>query len=216
MKRLLLILLVLLQGSGLVQAQESDPDALSLMKAMKSKYEAYNNMLIDFELRIKDLDTDIEELKRGELIISGNKFRLDIDSQLIITDNATIWTYLQDVNEVQINYYEPEEEDFITPSKLFILDVREYYIILGVHMVEEGRKIQVIELSPLDKELSYHTIKLFVDEKAKTIVRGQILEKDGIHITYGINGFKTNVKLDQNSFKFLPANYPGIEIISLK
>jgi outer membrane lipoprotein-sorting protein len=34
---------------------------------------------------------------------------LDVANQVIICDNKTIWTYSKEVNEVQINHYNPKE-----------------------------------------------------------------------------------------------------------
>jgi len=54
------------------------------------------------------------------LYVKGNKYKVQVKNQEVISDNKTVWTYIKDANEVQVNDYEPDENS-ITPSQIFTI-----------------------------------------------------------------------------------------------
>ena len=49
--------------------------------------------------------------------MSGDKYRMAAAGQTVICDGKTIWTYIKESNEVQVNALE-NKDDALTPSKL--------------------------------------------------------------------------------------------------
>ena len=210
----LLLAVLLLSSANLSEAQDSDPDALKLLKQLRETYSIFESMSMDFELLIEDLENNSTESREGTLMLRGESFKLSLDDQVIYCDNERIWTFLPDVCEVQIDNFVQEDGDFISPSTLFDIPEEDYFAILGEGKVEEGRKIQVVELTPLDKELSFHKIKLNVDLGSRRIRSAEILDKNGIHFTYGIDDFKgpANLSAEDLSFK---ASECGDDLITI-
>jgi len=115
MKKFLLfsVALVLL---NLVQAQVDDPKAKKILHNLSEKYKSYNTMKFEFTYTISNPKNKVNESKKGSIYIKGNKYRLYIDNQIIICDGKTVWTYIKDENEVQINNL--DTNNLNTPTKI--------------------------------------------------------------------------------------------------
>jgi outer membrane lipoprotein-sorting protein len=212
----LLVFLLFNALSTLLVGQKSDQASLTLLKELKAHYTAYKSMSMDFSLQIKDLENSMDETRKGSMWVQGAKFRIQMDKQFIISDAKSIWVYQEDVNEVQINNYDADQEDFMSPSELFNLTEADYLVLSGGSVTEGGVSYRIIELSPLDKSLDYHKIKLYIPAGAKTLKKAVVLGKDGIHYTYRIDKFTANPAVTEETFRFYPERYLNIEVIDLR
>lgn len=211
---ILLFLCLLAPVSGF--SQQSDPDALARLRALKARYAAFTAMSMDFSLDITDIENGSTETKKGKMWVKGDQFRVQLDEQTVICDNQTIWVYLSDVNEVQITEYEPESEDFMSPSELFQLPEKEFFVAATGQTTLNNQKVQVLELAPLDKDLAYYKIKLFIRPAENELVQAVVMDKNGIHYTYKVDQFKGNPAIDTDTFRFNPAKFPNVEVIDLR
>ena len=75
-------------------------DAEKLIERISKRYKAFKTIKADFVYTIENKQQKSIEKQKGNILVKGNKFRLDIANQLIICDNKTIWTYSREVNEV--------------------------------------------------------------------------------------------------------------------
>src|ERR1044072_8542390 len=95
-----------------------DPKALQILEAMSKKYKA----IPAFEANISQtLTNDVEKINeefKGKITVKGDKFRLVLPEQEVINNGATIWTYLPEAKEVNIDNYDPNSED-VNPSKIY-------------------------------------------------------------------------------------------------
>jgi outer membrane lipoprotein carrier protein len=194
---------------------QSDPNAVKLLKSVSQKYGAYKTMSMDISLQIDNLETKKKEERKGKVLIKGNKFNLDMEKQLIQCDGKTIWTYLKDVNEVQVNTFNPKEE-MITPDKIFKLAEKDYLSVMGDKYTTGGKNIQVVELTPNDKSLGYSKIKLHVNTADNSVMKGVVYDKSAVHYTYSISNFKSNAEIADSKFSFNKADHAGVDVIDLR
>jgi outer membrane lipoprotein carrier protein len=215
MKKLLSGVFVLLISAHTVFGQTSDANAVKLLKAVGQKYSAYKTMQMDISLTIENQDSKSKETKTGKVSSKGNMFKADMGNQTIISDGKTLWTYLKDVNEVQINNFE-QGQDIMTPNDIFKIAEKDYLAYMGEKITENGKTIQVIELTPKNKNLSFSKIKMYIDISDNTVKRGVVYDKNAMHYTYTISNLKTNMELSDSTFKFDKTKYPGVEVIDLR
>ncbi|MBK8342573.1 MAG: outer membrane lipoprotein carrier protein LolA [Bacteroidetes bacterium] len=215
MKKLLSGVFVLFITANTVFGQTSDANAVKLLKAVSQKYSAYKTMQMDISLTIENQDAKSKETKTGKVSSKGNMFKADMGNQMIISDGKTLWTYLKDVNEVQINNFE-QGQDIMTPNDIFKIAEKDYLAYMGEKLTENGKTIQVIELAPKNKNLSFSKIKMYIDISDNTVKRGVVYDKNAIHYTYTISNFKFNMELSDSTFKFDKSKYPGVEVIDLR
>jgi outer membrane lipoprotein carrier protein len=214
MKRFWASAFLMLGMIGMVTAQ-SDANAVKLLKSVSQKYGAYKTMSMDVTLTIENLESKNKEELKGKVKIKGSKFNLDFSQQTVICDGKTMWIYLKDVNEVQVSNFDPKEEMF-TPDKIFKLAEKDFGCLMGEKMTSNGKTIQVIELTPNDKSVSYSKIKLYINTASNTIEKGVVYDKSAIHYTYAIKSFSANPTLSDSLFTFNKANYDGVDVIDLR
>lgn len=215
-KKLLFIIAFI---SSVVVAQNapkpSDKTADKLLNLISNRYKNFKTIKADFVYGLESKAENINEKQKGSIYVKGNKFRLDIADQIIICDNKTIWTYSKEVNEVQINHYDPKkapirlDDIFTMYDKGFLSKVLE--------QKREGKSdIAVIELTPKDKKKNFFKIKLTIDKTNQTIIRSQVFEKNGTIHSYVVTNQFPNIKLEDKFFEFDPKKYPKCEVIDLR
>jgi outer membrane lipoprotein-sorting protein len=185
-------------------------DAEKLIERISKRYKAFKTIKADFVYTIENKQQKSIEKQKGNILVKGNKFRLDIANQLIICDNKTIWTYSREVNEVQINNYTPKE-GAIRMDDIFTM-YGKGFIYKTLETKKEGNKeIVMMELTPKDKKK-----KLTVDKTNQTILNSQVFEKTGTIHNYSVTNQVPNIKFEDNQFVFDVKKYPGVEVIDLR
>lgn len=190
-------------------------EAEKLVERISKRYKAFKTIKADFVYTIENKQQKSVEKQKGNILVKGNKFKLDIANQLIICDNKTIWTYSREVNEVQINNYTPKE-GAIRMDDLFTM-YGKGFLYKTLETKKEGNKeIVVLELTPKDKKKKFFKIKLTVDKTNQTILNSQVFEKSGTIHNYSVTNQVPNIKYEDNQFVFDVKKYPGIEVIDLR
>jgi outer membrane lipoprotein-sorting protein len=76
---------------------------------------------------------------------------------------------------------------------------------------------QKIKLFPNEpKKKNYHTAVLSIDKAKKQVSSLKVLGKDGSISTYSVKKFTANSVIDDKTFTFNKAAFPGIEVIDLR
>ncbi len=194
---------------------QSNADAVKLLKSVTSKYNGYKTMSMDLSLTIENLESNTKDQRKGKAMVKGEKFNLNLENQQIICDGKTIWVYVKEFNEVQVNNFNPKEE-MITPERIFKIAEKDYLVTMGEKVNENGKSLQVIELTPNDKSQNFSKIKVFIDPSDNSIKKGTVFNKNAIHLTYAISNFKANGDVSDSNFTFDKSKYPGVEVIDLR
>jgi len=215
MKNFSLFAAFLLLSIGMTFAQTSDQAAVKLLKNVSQKYSAYKTMQMDVSLTIENLESKTKDTKTGKVSSKGNMFRAEMGNQIIMSDGKTLWTYLKDVNEVQISDFE-QGQGIMSPNDIFKIAEKDYLVYMGEKVTESGKTLQILELTPKNKNLSFSKIKMYIDPSDNSVKKGVVYDKNAIHYTYTISNFKSNVELSDSNFKFDKTKYPGVEVIDLR
>jgi len=192
-----------------------DPKAQEILDNVSKTYSEFTSIKADFDMIIDIPDTDDDEKQSGTVTIQGESYKLLLEGTQIITDNNTLWTYLEDVNEVQISYYEPEEGT-ITPSQIFTIYEEDFTYFYHDQEKEDGKVFEMVDLTPNDKDKPYFKIRMWIDAKTNLISKAKVFDKNGNRYIYKINNFESDVKLGEGFFNFDLAQYEDIEVIDLR
>ncbi len=210
MKKFLLLFLmpqfsILNSQFSFAQKETIDEKAKSILDELSKKTKAYTSVKADFSYTLDNPQEKINETQKGNLIVKGNKYKLSIAGQEITCDGKTMWTYMKDAGEVQIdNAPDPNKEDnSFSPTKIFTLYEKGFKYKFEKEETQNGKTMQVINLYPEKaKEKPYHTVKLFIDKNAKEISSVVVMNKDGNKYTYNLTKFESNVPLSDSDFTF--------------
>lgn len=225
MKNILILLIAFLfvnvstaQTAKLVK-ETSDPAAKVILEKLRNKYEAYKTVEADFKLTIEIPEED-KEIQTGNLAQKGEQYRLSLDNQAIYSNGKTLWLYLKSNNEVQINNvedFEEEEEDFLSPKDLLrIYEKEDFIYALTNDGYENGLAVQQIEFKPIDKDSEYAKMRVTIDKKKTQIIRIKAFAIDGARYTMDVTKFKPNLSYTNADFVFNPKDFPGIHVEDLR
>lgn len=213
MKKLVLTLLVVV--FGVTAYGQYDPKALQTLEAMSKKYQA----IPAFEANISvTMTNDVEKVNeefKGKITVKGDKFRLALPEQEVINNGTTIWTYLPDAKEVNIDNYDPNSQD-VNPSKIYEIYKKGFKYLYLQDKTEGGVLCEEIDLVPEKKDAQYFKIKMFIGKKDKSIQSWTMFDKGGNKYKYTIAKFNPNVKVEDSFFSFDPKKYPGVDVIDLR
>lgn len=201
---------------GFAAVAQNDPKAQTILDAMSKKYKDMPSFKAKFSFTLDNPQAKVKESSEGDIEVKGAKFHLKMGNQEIFNNGTTVWTYLKDVNEVNISSYEPEENE-VTPTKIYTIYKKGY----KYHFLEEkaynGIAYDVIELNPEDvKKSKFFKIKIEVSKSDKSVRSWKIYEKNGSVYTYMIKSFTPNLKLEDTYFNFDKSKYAGVSIEDLR
>lgn len=192
-----------------------DPKALQILDAMSKKYKAFKA----FEANISQtLTNDVEKINeefKGKITVKGDKFRLVLPEQEVINNGSTIWTYLPEAKEVNIDNYDPSSDD-INPSKIYELYKKGFKYLYLQDKTEGGVLCEEIDLVPEKKDAQFFKIKMFINKKDKSIQSWTMFDKGGNRYKYTISKFNPNITVDDSFFTFDQKKYPNVEVIDLR
>ena len=198
-------------------ASDSDPAAMELLDAISNNYKKQSAHKINFSLDI-ELPAQGMETQKGMLIQSGDKFVLSMEGRKIISNGETVWMYLKDMNEVQINDADFEEAaEFTSPSDIFSMHKSGKYVFaLSSRLTEDGKAVTQIEGKPLDDDSEYSKMRLTVIDAGKQVKRLKIFSKDGSRFTMHIADHDDKYRPTEDEFSFNPSDYEGVHVEDLR
>ena len=191
-------------------SQENNKKAVQILDKMSNLYKSMISFSSTFEYSMVNLDENIEDSFQGKIIIKEEKYLLKIEGQEIINDGETIWTYIPELNEVNISTFEPDDQE-ISLNNVFDL----YKDGFEQNYLSEDNKHHKIELYPEDESKSYYKILILINKVDFSMYNFSVFDKSNTKYVYKINEFKEE-KIDDSFFIFDSSKYPDIEIIDFR
>lgn len=212
MKYLLITFLLLISFSS--QAQDSEK-AKALLNEVSQKVKSYDNISIDFKYVLKNTTENINQETRGDVVIEGDKYLLNILGVTRIFDGKTLYSINPEDEEVTMSKDNSEDESSITPSKMLSFYKTGYTYKMDIVQNVNGRKIQYIKLFPSDSNSEIKHVLLGIDAQTKNIYNLIETGKNGTTTTLTVNSFKTNEPISKGLFTFDKNKYKGYYINKL-
>ncbi len=201
----LLSLVLLLQ----VNAQY-DPQALTVLDAMSSKYRQVEAFKAEFSQQLINESAGLNETISGQIAVKGSMYVLDVAGQRIFNNGTDVYNYNPEIKEVTISTYDPEESE-INVGNVYDLYKKGFKYILSETTANGNR---IIELDPESRDKSYFKIKMTINPKDE-LESFTVFERTGNKYTYSINAF-TPVNLPDSHFTFDTSKYPNVEVIDFR
>src|SRR6186713_1430756 len=95
-----------------------DPKALEILDAMSKKYKAIPAFEANIAYTLTNEVEKVNEEFKGKITVKGDKYKLVLPEQEVISNGTTIWTYLPEAKEVNIDNFDPNSDE-INPSKIY-------------------------------------------------------------------------------------------------
>jgi len=195
---------------------KNDPDAKKVLDALSAKLKSYKAVQSNFTLKVEDSKGKLQGSKNGVVYVKGNKYHISVTGQEVYCDGKDVWTYDKSSNEVTITKVDPATQT-ISPEKFFtnFYDKDFLYKLNGEAKVD-GRTVQEVELTPVDKTKSFFKALLYVDKAQHTLASIKWFDKSGNHYTLNTSKLNGNAPLTDVQLAFNKAKYPGVEEVDLR
>lgn len=210
MKKLLTLLLITLSVSTFSQNKGK-----TLLNEVSEKVKSYDNISIEFKYVLENLSENIKQETKGDVIMEGDKYRLNILGVTRLFDGKTLYSISPEDEEVTISLSNDDKNDDITPSKMLSFYEDGYTYQLDIEQNIKGRKIQYVKLTPIDSNSEIKNILLGIDAQTKHIYNLIQVGKNGTKTTLTVNSFKTNEPLSKTLFTFDTNKYQDYYINKL-
>jgi len=199
MKQVIIILAFLISNIGFSQDSKK---AETLLNEVYAKAKAYDNISIDFKYVLENQSENIKQETRGDVIMQGDKYVLNILGVTRLFDGKTMYTISPEDEEVTVSSNNSEDENTITPSKMMSFYKDGYSYKMDVIQDVKGRKVQFVKLNPIDTNSEIKEVFLGIDAQTKHIYRLIEVGKNGTKTTLTVNSFKTNEPISKTLFTF--------------
>jgi len=192
-----------------------DPKALQILDAMSTRYKSIPAFEANISYTLTNETEKINEEFKGKITVKGDKFRLVLPEQEVINNGTTLWTYLPEAKEVNIDNYDPSSDE-VNPSKIYDIYKKGFKYLYLEDKTESGVLCEVIDLVPEKKDAQYFKIRMNIVKKDKSIQSWTMFDKGGNKYKYSITKFTPNSTIPDSFFTFDPKKYPGVEVIDLR
>ena len=202
---------LLLVAAG--SACAADENAKEILENVRDRYESTTDGEIRFTQKVVFAMARIEQEVTGTLQFKKeNKYRVEYEGQVIVTDGETVWSYSRSTNQVLIDNYKVNERS-LTPERI-LSDAPDDFTPAYVGREKIGKtETIVLKLTPTDPKAMLKSMKLWVQDGEWLIRRVELLDLHGKQTTYQVHSFKTNAGIPDARFTYqIPADVETVDL----
>ena len=188
-------------------------DASQILNSLSEKTKSYKNISIDFDFKYENELEDIREKKSGKIIIENEKFKLEIDDQIIVCNGKDQWIYSKETNEVQILEYDRTNE-FMNPKNLLNIYEQGYNYRYDKEIEIDSKYYHSIDLFPNEENNEIIKISLAISKDENMVKKIEAFESNGAIYIYTV--IKSRYNRKNLKFDFDTSKYENIYIIDLR
>lgn len=191
---------------------QTDSKAKEILDKAAAKFKAYPAAEVDFTMAMENKAEDINESHAGKAWMKGNLYKLNLMDVENYYDGKNIYTYMPEVQEVNIKNSSDEEEGFLNPTSLFDIHNQGF----NQKLISNANGVAYIELYPKEKK-NFEKIGVWVNPASSSIQKVTSFGKDGNNVIITINHIKQlNPAPADSFFKFDTAKHPDVEVVDMR
>jgi len=211
MKRSTLLLLAFSLFATFSYAQV-DKKAKDVLDKLSAKTKSFSTIKSSFSYSLVNKDRNINTSQNWKLALKGEKYRLEMGDQVILSDGKTMWKVLKMDQEVEVSN-QVNNDDALNPKSIFTMYEKGFRYKYVKEEKLGAKTVHTIDLFPLNpKEKDFVSIRLYIDKVANQVLKSEIKSKNGNVYTYSISAFETNKPIDDSYFTFKTSEFPGYDV----
>lgn len=189
--------------------------ATDLLTKASNKLKSFRTMEVDFTYTMENTSMDIVETMSGKVYSKGDKYRMTLGDNIFISDGETVWNYIDDMYEIQINYVE-NMEGGLTPTALLDNFGDEYD---GRYVRQEtynGKTVDIIDVIPNTPQ-SFFKYRIALNTSDQMLVFTTAYDRHGGTYTYTLDNTRSNHEISDSLFEFNRSDFPlDADVIDLR
>ncbi len=199
---------------GLVLNGQSDKDAEVLLRKVIEKISSYDNFKAELSYTMVNQEMDINLKKTGLLFVEKDKYRIEMEGQIIMSDGDTLWTYLVDSEEVMISNVD-DEEGGISPTKILTTYDEDYKAKFDPDNKYKNSDLKLVNLRS-NKGKQFEHLSLLLNSKNLDLQSFSVYDKNGNVFTYHIINLTPSISVEPYTFVFDPKLYDELEVVDMR
>jgi len=207
---------ILLAAISLVLQAQSHEKAKEILDKVSAQTKDYPSIVADFSFALENLQEDISEVYQGNIILKGNKYKVNLMDVDTYFDGEIMYTHMIDAEEVNITIPDLEDEETLNPATIFTIYEEGYTFNYVTDGVVEGKACHEIDLYPMNRDKPFSRVKLLILKDNLQIYSIRQVGKDGNNYTVIVNNMKTNEQINDNTFVFDKTKNSDVDIIDMR
>jgi outer membrane lipoprotein-sorting protein len=206
------IILAALSGISSLHGQ-SDAQAIRILDSFSAKATKAPSVAMVFRMISTDLTENSSDTLNGSVIISGDKYRLDLEENTVWYDGETNWNYLNAEKEVTITRPDKKDHSFQNrPSEIFSMYKTGY----KCRLTDEKQDSFIIDLFPEDISGDMIRVRVEIRKSDLNLISLEYKRRDDLVIDLQISEYDLKQKPDPGAFVFQKGKYKGVEINDMR
>jgi chaperone LolA len=188
--------------------------AQDILKKVRDKYDSVADAEIRFQQRVRMPLGKLEQTTAGTLLTKkGNKYRVELEQQTIMTDGVTVWSYSAAQQQVLVDRFEQDERS-LSPDRILSGEAADLApALIGREKLGKTETV-VLKLTPRDETALLKWLKLWVSESDWLVRKAELVDLNGKETVYQVLDIKVNAGIPDAQFTFVaPA---GVEVVDLR
>jgi outer membrane lipoprotein carrier protein len=212
MKIVSLLFLSILLNSAAAPGQ-NDPQAIKILDSFSSNASKAPSVSMSFKMISTDLTENRSDTVKGTIILSKDKYMLNMGDNLVWYNGETNWNYLEAEKEVTITKPDKKDNSFQNkPSLIFSMYKTGY----KSRLIEEKSDLYIIDLYPEDVKNDLIRVRLDIKKSDLSLKSLEYKRRDGLVITLQVLEYNLKQKPSADTFVFQPEKFKGVEINDMR
>ncbi|MBN1821562.1 MAG: outer membrane lipoprotein carrier protein LolA [Prolixibacteraceae bacterium] len=199
-------------------ASAQDQKAKEILDEVSRKAAEYSTIEATFSYSMVNEDEGIDDGYSGTISLKGNKYYVYIADipMLMVSDGNTIWSYMEDVNEVTISSVKDQTSELLDPARIFTIYEHGFNYKFTGEATENGKPVYKIDLIPETEEFDFTKISISIDKNTMIIASAIMLDDMGTQYKIEVKKAEVNTPVDDSKFTFDVSKYDDIEVIDFR
>ncbi len=199
---------------SITESVAADDKAEDIIKDARKKYEDLKTLKADFTQIFQwKLAENVHEQK-GMIWLKGkDKFKIQTDDQIIVSDGKTVWTYSAVNNQVIVDNVD-KSEDITLPKDLLLNYSKQYVPKYIKNEKVNNTDCHLLEFTADTQDIFIKYMKIWINTKLRIPVKIQQTDLNDNINTYMLSGIEIDTDLPDNFFKY--QSKPGVEVIDMR
>lgn len=190
--------------------------AKQILDKVALKTKGYQTIKADFSFTLENIQEKMSDTHNGNILIKGNKYKVDLMGVETYFNGKTIWMYLKDVEEVNISDPDLSNDETLNPATIFTIYEKGYKYLHVGETTQNGKKADIIDLFPEERNKPFSRVKLVVYQDNSQIGKITQIGKDGNNYIIDIKKMVVDVPANDAEFTFDTAKHPKVEVIDMR
>jgi outer membrane lipoprotein carrier protein len=211
--RSIIVTLLLLFVVAHVASGQDDANAIKILDSFANKALKAPSITMKFDLVTTSQTDNSTDTLAGSVIISKDKYRLNLPDNIIWFNGETSWSYLLAEKEVTITKADKKDNTFQSRPSLIFSAYKKGY---KNRLIDEKADSYIIDMYPEDIKSELIRIRLTIGKALLNLTSLEYKKKDGTIITLHVTGYDLKAKPESDTFVYQPAKFKDVEVIDMR